>query len=604
MGFDYDRIRSKQDGDNFWTSYSDLLLMLSTVFLMLYVFSSLRSGAGSIQQNIEHRKLVKETEDLREQLKVYNTLKEEQLSKENEGEQQVYSQLMDKLSLLQDQASEEKKSLSARARENAQKEMALNKYQQVIRNIINANLLAKGQIKRRDSIIETQETDIAEKSQAIRKKDVEIKGLTRTVATREQEIAENRERIAAINAEMDAKIKRLRDRQRKTQGSKKALEKAIAELKTSSTRQVASLEQETREAADALRRAKAGLASATRQVAEVKHQATQAIAEVTTRSEAEKAGLRAEKQGLVNELERTQAGYRDQVARLKQESDARLGRERAAMQAALNQQQASAAERQRQEAAFRARAEGEARSLAGKLASLDGKLKAGQAELDAAKAGEARAAAAAAGMKGQLAGMAGQLKEARASAEARKELAAAIQRGFARAGIKAGVDVGTGDVVLAFPDDYFDTGAAFLTGGMRQRLDKFIPTYTQALFSDPKIAAKISNVELIGFASSTFKGKYVNPTSLSPADREAIEYNLKLSFNRANAIFKHIFDTSRLNYAHQKDLLPMVKVVGRGYLPEGRSPAEIPPGMPEREFCAKFNCKAAQKVLVRFNLKE
>ena len=42
----------------------------------------------------------------------------------------------------------------------------------------------------------------------------------------------------------------------------------------------------------------------------------------------------------------------------------------------------------------------------------------------------------------------------------------------------------------------------------------------------------------------------------SPRDREAIDYNLRLSFSRANAIFKYIFDKGRLTYDHQEALLP------------------------------------------------
>ena len=48
----------------------------------------------------------------------------------------------------------------------------------------------------------------------------------------------------------------------------------------------------------------------------------------------------------------------------------------------------------------------------------------------------------------------------------------------------------------------------------------------------------------------------------------------------------------------------MVKVVGQGYLPEGKTGKDIPEGMGEKEFCSKYNCKQAQKVVIKFNLKE
>jgi len=207
-------------------------------------------------------------------------------------------------------------------------------------------------------------------------------------------------------------------------------------------------------------------------------------------------------------------------------------------------------------------------------------------------------------LKKQNQGLGEELGRAKELAEAKKKLVNNIKENFRKAGIKADVDDKTGDVYLSFGDDYFDSGSANLKDSMQRRLEKFIPQYSNSLFSDPKTAENIASVEIIGFASSTYKGRYVNPMSLKPEDKEAVDYNLKLSFSRANSIFKHIFDPNKLQYQHQKDLLPLVKVVGRGYLPEGRSPAEIPSGISDKEFCKKYNCAKAQKVIIKFNLKE
>ena len=88
-----------------------------------------------------------------------------------------------------------------------------------------------------------------------------------------------------------------------------------------------------------------------------------------------------------------------------------------------------------------------------------------------------------------------------------------------------------------------------------------------------------------------------------PEDQEAVRYNLKLSSDRAMAIFNHIFDRKKMSFAHQQELLPKIKVVGRGYLPDGKSLQDFAPGMKESEFCKRYNCKAAQKVIIKFNLK-
>jgi hypothetical protein len=139
---------------------------------------------------------------------------------------------------------------------------------------------------------------------------------------------------------------------------------------------------------------------------------------------------------------------------------------------------------------------------------------------------------------------------------------------------------------------------------MKKTLDKFVPIYAKSLFNDDKIAQKIESVEIVGFASPTYGGRYISPTSLRPEDREAIQYNLNLSIDRAKSIFNHMFDTSKLKYNHQQTLQKKVKVTGRGYFTTKDAPKHIKSGMPRKEFCATFDCQKAQKVIVKFNLED
>jgi len=231
------------------------------------------------------------------------------------------------------------------------------------------------------------------------------------------------------------------------------------------------------------------------------------------------------------------------------------------------------------------------------LGDLDSKYKGAEAD-------KGRALAAVEGLSKENKALSGDLQKARELANARSELAKRIKSELAKAGLSGTVDGKMGDVTLAFGEEYFDTGSSELKPNMKKTLEKFMPGYSRSLFKDPKIADKIENVEIIGFASSTYRGRFVSPDSLRPEDQEAVNYNVKLSFNRANSIFKYIFDTKRLSFEHQRDLLPRIKVVGRGYLPDGKSGRDLASGMPEGEFCSKFNCKQAQKVIIKFKLKE
>ena len=132
---------------------------------------------------------------------------------------------------------------------------------------------------------------------------------------------------------------------------------------------------------------------------------------------------------------------------------------------------------------------------------------------------------------------------------------------------------------------------------MKKILKKFIPIYAKSLFKDKGIRKKISSVEIIGFASPTYNGKYIDPTSLDPKDRAAINYNLDLSYKRAKSIFNYMFHNDSLKYSYQKTLLSKVKVTGKSYFSEKAR------NVASDKSCATKNCKESQRVIIKFNLK-
>ena len=203
----------------------------------------------------------------------------------------------------------------------------------------------------------------------------------------------------------------------------------------------------------------------------------------------------------------------------------------------------------------------------------------------------------------QLGATQGELARAQENLNAKKKLSAAIAANFASKGIKAEVDQRSGDVMLAFGDQYFDTGRAELKPKMRSILEKAVPAYSASLFEDPKIAAKIQSVEIVGFASPTYKGKFINPKSLDPADRQAVNFNLDLSYNRARSIFDYVFNKNKMAFKHQQQLLPLVKVTGRSFLSneDDRKPAAASSA---EDFCRKNDCAKLQRVIIKFSLKD
>ena len=473
---DLRRVHSHQD--SMWTSYADLFLGLSVVFLLLYVSASLRQGTEGIRQYLNNKQLAKENEDLKEQLKVYNSLKQNYLeSQANEDEQRTYETLMAKLDLLKEEANTEKVKLREAATDNEKKEQALNQYQQIVRNIINANMLSKARIKNRDLLITKKEDAIEGQSQ-------EIGVLQDQLKEKRDELDKNERQLAKLDKALQKKLKELKSAYKANQLSERMYQQRQEILRQDSAKRMAELESR-------------------------KHQAE---------SELEHLGQQLSQKAAQNRQ------LSQQIGNLKDESE---------------------------------RAQRQVSQLKGDLAKAQENL------------------------------------------NARKQLAKVIQGRFQSGGVKADVDNRTGDVLLSFEGEYFDTGVSDLKPGMRTVLEKAMPSYAQSLFEDPKISAKIENVEIVGFASPTYRGKYVDPSKLNAKDREAVNYNLDLSYRRARSIFDHML--TRMQFQYKQPLLKLVKVTGRSFLSEmNREPANEG----ESTFCKKVDCAKQQTVIIRFKLKD
>ncbi|MCM2281706.1 MAG: microtubule-binding protein [Bdellovibrionaceae bacterium] len=555
MAFDYDKSKHKHEAGHEWVAFSDLYLCLSTVFLLLFVVASLRQGTATVQAEMMVAKLRDENQKLK-----YTVQQEDDKAKDYmerdaaEQEKAAYDELMNKLTLLQDEADKEKDALRAQAGELEKKEKALNQYQLMVKHIINKNMISQAKIKRRDDAIVTKNEEISEQAD-------EIQDLEQDVAQKKATIEQGERKITNMNAELDKRMKQLRRAYEANQISKKNFES-----------QKAKLQAETQERVAALREQNEQIEGQLQQVAGALTEREKALAQAQSTIEAKNQ----ETNRLQSELQGAEAKRAAQIAGLKKQFEADQARARGEFEAELARQKLSAAQRAAKEAQYRDQAAARERELGDKIAGLNSKMKDTE----------------------------GELAKAKELANARKKLTEQIKSNFAKAGVKASVDEGTGDVIIDFGDQYFETGRADLKPQMAQALTKTMPVYSASLFSDPKVAAKIQGIEIIGFASPTYKGKVVDPKSLNPEDRRAVDYNLDLSYARAKSIFNYAFDPSKLQFKHQKELLPLVKVTGRSFLAETKGERSVASGMSEKEFCKQYDCKKAQRVIIKFNLGE
>lgn len=584
MGFQYDKHKSGEGHGSVWTAYSDLFLGLSIIFLLLYVTVSLRQGTDGIQQFYENQKLTHENHDLKEQLRVYETLKKDYLNKQaTKSEADSYQELMDQLDLLQDKANEEKVALEQQARDHEKKERALNKYQQMIRNIINSNMVAKQRIKSRDDVIENQDEEIAQNQE-------EIKDLESSVAEKRAQLALGEKKIKDLNQNLDQRVNQLRNAykahkisQAKFEKEKKALESEaqsrIADLRNKNqavAKQLANMNQQLEQTNAQLAQTENELGQTQNKLGQTQNQLGQTQAQLGNAKQElanTNQALANAKKGL-SQLAGEKAELEGAIAKARGDFDAQRAKDKAAFDAALAREKLTGDQKAAKQAAFKADADRKAKELEGKLAALGDKMRVTQ----------------------------GELAKAQENLMAKKKITDQIKKNFASAGVKADVDEQSGDVILSFGDQYFDTGRADLKPGMINIIRKAVPNYSRSLFQDPKIANKIQNVEIVGFASPTYKGKYIDPRSLDPADRQAVQYNLDLSYQRAKSIFSVIFDKNQMEFEHQKQLLPLVKVTGRSFFSNQDSRGVA--NESGRSFCEKNDCAKLQRVIIKFNLKD
>ncbi len=648
MSFDYEKVKSRADGSGgeHWTSNSDLFMVLSVVFLLLYVVASVRNGASAINKAIKVQELKNEKEDLARQLKAYNTLKQDYLQNDAQNEElEMYQDLMKNLELLQSEAERKRRALEQKAQKNAETKNALNQYQQMVRNIINTNLLAKKRIKKRDEVIvkkkeeiadknlkideldetvKNQALDIEKKAQMISTAQLKIEEQSNEIAERQEDIQRQQEEIENLEQDLTQKRSLVAEKEKEISGLNDSLEEKVTALKKEAKEkkktqmqmraEVLKLRLENRKKVSALEKEKENVQT---KLAGLETEIEDANQQIQSANNSLKE-KELEQQKLEEQYSVATARYKDQINQMETDFDNKINKQRAALNAQLEKEKASASEKERRLKEFKAQASAERAKLEDALGTLEGKVSQAQSELKdmqaktdeyekklaKAKADHDQYLASMKDLEDKNKGLSGDLNRYKDMVNAKKELAARLEKKLKENGIDANVNGKTGEVAINFGDEYFDSGSADLKKDMKKVLEKFVPEYSKTLFSDPKIAEKIKNVEVIGFSSPTYRGKYVDPNSLKKEDRAALNYNLDLSFQRAKSIFAYMTDTSKMNFTHQKTITPLLKVTGRSYLANGVEGRNLASGISRKEYCSKYDCKKSQKVIIRFNMKD
>jgi hypothetical protein len=610
VSFDYEKIKRKSEsGPGPWASTSDLFMVLAVVFLLLYVVSGLRNGTYGLQKGLEYKELAKKAEDLEQQIKVYNTLKDNYLEKKAKKEEQVvYEELMNKLDLLQEERKVERNNLIQAAKDNEQKEKALNKYQQIIRNIINANVLAKSRLKKRkEQILENRATithnkkTISNNLKLIQQKNQEILNLDQTilqqvklVQQKEEELKQKQSEIVGLNKSIIKKKENLRKNKNNIAKLSKKLKKKIVALKRTKNKSKISqalyfkkLKALKGKTASKIRK----LNSINKNISHKIQNQNQLLKEFKSKVAIEQKNKETLSQKLdlaKNEISNVKSSAQQEIENIKKQNSATLQQQQNDFEIALNSEKLTNQEKQKKIQAFNKELKKQKESMNQTISGLNRKIASTEDKLKVTK--------------GENVKLNKDLKAAREKLEAKKKFANALKLKLKKAGIKSLVNKKSGDITLSFGKEYFNSGSSKLKGNMKNILNKFMPIYSREIFENKQISKKIKSVEIIGRASPTYKGKFVNPQSLSAKDQKAIKYNLDLSLKRAKSIFNHVSASKNLKYKHHKKIRRIIKVSGRGLFGDEEKFKNIKSGMSEKKFCKLYDCKKSQSVTIRFEL--
>ncbi|MDH5580563.1 MAG: hypothetical protein OEY33_01530, partial [Bdellovibrionales bacterium] len=239
MNFNYDKVKKRVEEENHWSTYSDMFMVLSLVFLFLYVITGSRVSTINIKmvekeeetQKVKD-KVQKQIENLKQKLahteqrlKEYQTLTLDYVDKEATlREKQEYDKLFIKMKELTAAEQDKRKviheqiqDLHQRLKDTLAKEKDINQYQSTLKHIISKNAVLKSTVLDKDHNLKISQFSLDESRKKIANNIGKINKLTAQLQNektqKEQNIAQwksektqFKQRITSIKSSYNEKI--------------------------------------------------------------------------------------------------------------------------------------------------------------------------------------------------------------------------------------------------------------------------------------------------------------------------------------------------------------------------------------------------------------
>ena len=555
---------------SFWTSYSDLLLGLSVIFLVLFFVSVLRTGVSQKHTEAEQQQAKALLEG-----KTPPALVEKSKAAETTI-QQTRDEIARRRSALEQSAQEVAKTLEAideqsQAVENLMKDQKLKSAQLELLREKTARLEAQlGSLEKSRGDVEQKLADKDISQTALKQE------LSRITSERERlnrEIAEVRENIKTRDETLVGREKLLRensDRLTKTEQQLQLEKKKHEELRQEHL---------------AIQAQNASLATRGQQLSEAND-------------------------GLLREgetLRKAKLGITDELATVQKENAALRSRLLfiESTFGDLKKEHELLGKSQEKSGTALALVERERDDLNGRIGELNRELESSRRDSDGnqkrlANCEEQLARAPESRFESKsLSTLSRQLAEARSDLEAlsreRKAIATALGDSLKKKGIAAKVNPESGVITLDMDETFrFRNGSAELTPEAREKLKSVIPIYAEKLFNG-KSATKLSRISITGYASPRYFKQYVDPAE---RDSAAARLNQKLSEERARQIVEYIVSPEIGDYPHKDRMKGLIRTSGVGHARPLRAPA----GQKPIESCGPYDCSRSRRVELNFHL--
>lgn len=610
------------DGGSFWTSYSDLLLGLSIIFLVLFFFTFLRSGVDQAKTAAQRR----ETEQF-----LKGKVPESVAARTREQEDTVkrtLEEIAKRKQVLDETAKDMERLMVALDVQSQTVDTILKEKQEqaaVLRTVADQNEQLEEKAARAEEASVELKAEAVQKEQALAQLNEQVtnlsqtkEGMTAEIARLNEEIIRRSEQLSAREAEVTAEQRRAEDLKTAVSEAERnriELEKALAAQKLESENLLRDYEHRLSSEAEAKIAAAKERDSLEAQLSKLQADNRRLALDLST-GESTSAALKREIADLQKDNARLQAmatGRDSQLADLKAAADG-LRQENGALRGEVDKLSRDLAGAQRESERLKGRSAGneqelaalraENRRLGGEAATLDAKLSglsrdnhSLKGENTALRAQVTRCDEATAKARS----LGDELRVARAEIKTlgtqRRDIASSIQRGLAAKGVDAQVNATTGTLTLAMDASFrFRNGSAELTPEAKRKLKEIMPVYASKIFENPSAFSNLSAFTITGHASPRWNKEYVDPKD---RESEAFRRNQNLSEARARSISEYIFSDEIGYYAFKTRLRSVASVAGKGH----EKPVRLRDNETSDEICGQYDCAKSRRVELGFTLK-